>query len=70
MIALKGDEYNNLLPIRDDNTHKGTFGTLAIVAGSLSYQGAAYFATKAALHSGVGIAVSFIPDSIFNACCS
>ncbi len=67
MIALKGDEYNNLLPIRADNTHKGDFGTLAIVAGSLCYQGAAYFATKAALHSGVGIAVSFIPDSIYNA---
>ena len=67
MIALKGDEYNIFLPARDDNTHKGDFGTLAIVAGSSCYQGAAYFATKAALHSGVGIVVSFIPDSIYNA---
>ena len=49
MIELQGDEFNTLLPLRSDNTHKGDFGTLAIVAGSLCYQGAAYFATQSAL---------------------
>ena len=67
MIVLKGDEYNNLLPIRSDNSHKGDFGTLAIVAGSRCYQGAACFATNSALHSGVGIAVACIPDCIYDA---
>ncbi len=67
MIELQGNEFNTLLPSRADNTHKGDFGTLAIVAGSLCYQGAAYFATQSALRCGVGIAVSFIPDAIYNA---
>lgn len=67
MIALTGNEYNKLLPLRSDYSHKGTFGTLGIVAGSRCYQGAAYFATLAALRSGVGIAVAFIPDVIYTA---
>lgn len=70
MIALNGNEYNTLLPIRPDDTHKGDFGTLGIIAGSLCYQGAACFATLSALHSGVGIAVAFVPDAIYTAVAS
>ena len=70
MIILKGNEFKKLLPKRTDISHKGTFGTLAIVGGSHSYQGAPYFATHAALRTGVGIAVAFIPEQITSAFCS
>ena len=70
MIILKGNEFKKILPKRTDLSHKGTFGTLAIVGGSQCYQGAPYFATSAALRTGVGIAVSFIPDQIVGAFCS
>lgn len=63
--ALCGKEYRNLLLCRDERSYKGAFGTLGMVCGSVNYQGAAAFATSAALHTGVGIAVAFIPDAIY-----
>lgn len=70
MTVLEGNEYNKLLPSRSDMSHKGGFGTVAIVGGCRNYQGAPYFATQSALRTGVGIAVAFIPDEIVTAFCS
>ncbi len=70
MINLKGNEFKKLLPKRSDKSYKGTFGTLAVVGGARTYQGAPYFATHAALRTGVGIAVAFIPDENLTAFCS
>lgn len=67
MIELVGDEYNKLLSKRSDESYKGSFGTLGAVVGSKPYQGAAYYSVLSALRSGVGIAVAFIPDDIYNA---
>ena len=44
-----------LLPARPLDGHKGTFGRLAIVAGSSRYRGAAALATVAALRAGAGL---------------
>ncbi len=44
-----------LLPVRPLDGHKGTFGRLAIVAGSARYRGAAALATVAALRAGAGL---------------
>ena len=44
-----------LLPPRPLDGHKGTFGRLAIVAGSVRYRGAAALATVAALRAGAGL---------------
>ena len=41
-----------LLPARPPDGHKGTFGTLVLVAGSLDYVGAALLAGTAALQIG------------------
>lgn len=41
-------------PKRRRNTHKGSFGTASLIAGSDKYYGAAVLATKAALKSGCG----------------
>ena len=43
-----------LLPQRPENSHKGTFGKVLNIAGSLNYQGAAYLSSIAALKSGAG----------------
>ena len=40
---------------REENSHKGTFGTLAILAGSADMPGAAYLCATGALHAGVGL---------------
>ena len=45
------------------NTHKGSFGRLLGVAGSLCYNGAAYMCASAALRSGVGLYFAAAPVS-------
>ena len=45
----------SLLPKREDNSNKGSFGKLLIVTGSMSFPGAARLSLEAALRSGVGL---------------
>ena len=49
------DFVESKLPIRKMNSHKGTFGTAMVVAGSLKYTGAALLAGKSAFRSGAGL---------------
>ena len=53
----------SMLSERDPKGHKGTFGTVGIVAGSLTYVGAGLLTTLGALHSGVGMVTVFTPES-------
>jgi NAD(P)H-hydrate epimerase len=43
-----------ILPIREQNSNKGTFGKVLNVAGSKNYIGAAYLSSLAVLKSGAG----------------
>ena len=54
----------SLLPIRKRNSHKGTYGKAAIVAGSFVYSGAAYLAASACLHAGAGYTALFTPSAL------
>lgn len=49
---------------RDDFTHKGDYGKLAIFAGSLSMAGAPYFASLAAMRTGCGLSYLYIDKDI------
>lgn len=49
---------------RRRNAHKGSFGRLGLVAGSLGMAGAARLAASAALETGVGLVFLFVPASI------
>ncbi len=53
-----------LLPVRKRNSHKGTYGKAAIVAGSVEYTGAAWLAASACLRSGAGYTALFLPREI------
>ncbi len=55
---------NTLLPKRKKNSHKGSYGRAAIVAGSESYTGAALLSARACLKSGAGYTALFLPKSI------
>ncbi|MGH7399541.1 MAG: NAD(P)H-hydrate dehydratase, partial [Candidatus Rokuibacteriota bacterium] len=50
-------------PPREPDAHKGRFGHLLIVAGSLGKTGAAVLAGRAALRSGVGLCTIAVPVS-------
>lgn len=53
------------LPIRSDDSHKGTFGTTFILAGSENFTGAAYLAGKAAYLSGCGLVTLGVVRSVY-----
>jgi len=54
----------DILPDRPLDSHKGTFGTALVVAGSVNYTGAAYLAGKAAYLSGAGLVTLAVPNPI------
>ena len=53
-----------LLPERPARGHKGAFGRLLVIAGSLDYAGAALLACRAAGRSGVGLVTLAVPESL------
>lgn len=53
-----------LLPERRLDSHKGTFGTALIAAGSVNYTGAAVLAGEAAYRSGVGLVTMAVPGPV------
>jgi len=66
--ALFDGEYSRgVLPERTPGAHKGTFGRLLNIAGSLSYSGAAVMSTRAALRSGTGLCTLAAPVSTVKA---
>lgn len=54
-----------LLPERDENGHKGTFGKLLVLGGSVGYTGAPYLAACAAERAGCGLVYLGVPESIW-----
>ena len=50
---------------REPDTHKGTYGHIAVFAGSKGHLGAGYLACKAALRCGCGLATYCIPEKAF-----
>ena len=56
-----------LLPRRAPDAHKGTHGTLLIVAGSARYPGTAILAANAAYRAGAGLVTVAAPASLYQA---
>ena len=44
----------SILPKRKADSHKGTYGNILNIAGSINYRGAAFLSSKSALKSGAG----------------
>ncbi len=53
------------LPDRDPWAHKGCFGKVLLLCGSVGFTGAAALAAKAALRSGAGLVFLGVPQSIY-----
>jgi hydroxyethylthiazole kinase-like uncharacterized protein yjeF len=54
----------DLLPIRDKRGHKGAFGKVLVLAGSLDYAGAALLVCRAAGRAGAGLVTLAVPESL------
>jgi hydroxyethylthiazole kinase-like uncharacterized protein yjeF len=54
-----------VLPQRPKDAHKGTFGTVVVLAGSLGFTGAAYLTSTAAARSGAGLVRLLVGETIY-----
>jgi ADP-dependent NAD(P)H-hydrate dehydratase / NAD(P)H-hydrate epimerase len=61
------DSVAALLPERPTDSHKGTFGTALIAAGSINYTGAVVLAGEAAYRAGAGLVTLAIPAALHGA---
>jgi len=64
VIPITPELARPLMPLRPDDSFKGTFGKALVVAGSRKYTGAAGLAIQAALRSGAGLVFAAIPEII------
>ena len=61
---LDDDIAAGLIPERQARGHKGSFGKLLVIAGSLDYAGAALLVCRAAGRTGVGLVTLAVPESL------
>jgi hydroxyethylthiazole kinase-like uncharacterized protein yjeF len=54
-----------VLPERPRDAHKGTFGTVVVLAGSLGFTGAAYLSSTAAARTGAGLVRLLVANTIY-----
>ena len=63
--AADGSLISPLLPERPQDSHKGDFGKVLIIGGSVGYTGAPSMAAKAALRCGSGLVFLGVPEKIY-----
>lgn len=57
-----------LLPVRPAAGHKGTFGKVAVIGGSVGMSGAPVMASEAALRAGCGLVTLGVPAGLNDVC--
>lgn len=62
---LNRRKVNAILPNRTSETHKGNFGKILMLCGSVGYTGAAEMAALGALRSGAGLVYLCVPTAIY-----
>lgn len=60
------EEIKSLWKNRDDFGHKGDFGKIAIIGGSMGMTGSSYLSSNAALKAGAGLVYNIVPREIFD----
>lgn len=55
----------SILPHRDSEGHKGTFGKVYCLCGAVGYTGAPVLAASAAVRSGSGLVFLGVPEDIW-----
>lgn len=61
---LRGPEVAAWLPGREPASHKGDYGHLLVVAGSVGKGGAAVMAARAAVRAGAGLVTAAVPAAV------
>jgi NAD(P)H-hydrate epimerase len=61
------DVVRKWLPPRPRNAHKGTFGRVLIIGGSINYPGAPILAGQGAYRAGAGLVTLAVPGTVYGA---
>lgn len=61
---LTEDDITRLIPDRLENSHKGSFGHVLVIAGSMGKGGAAAMTSLSCLRSGAGLVTLATPESV------
>ena len=65
MLTLDAAYVRAALPSRDPEGHKGDFGKVYVLGGSVGYTGAPVFCSRAAVRSGCGLVFLGVPSDIW-----
>ena len=65
MTQVTAEFVRTCLPVRDRNGHKGTFGKVHILAGSVNFTGAPALSSAAAVRTGAGLVHLWVPTEIW-----
>lgn len=63
-FLIELEDVQEMLPLRFSEGHKGTYGKIAVLAGSRGMTGAASLVSRATLSAGAGLTVLGIPESL------
>lgn len=64
-IILSHNDVLSMLPDRASDSHKGNYGKILLLCGSMGYTGAPALAAMGALRSGAGLVFLGVPASIY-----
>ena len=64
LSLITKEDVEKILPPRQNDTHKGTYGKAYLIAGSIGMTGAAILTSEAVLRSGAGLLKVAIPQSL------
>jgi NAD(P)H-hydrate epimerase len=64
-FSLSQSHVAGLLPARPAQSHKGSFGKILVIAGSINYPGAAYLSGAGAARSGAGLVTLAVPQPVW-----
>ena len=65
MTQVTAEFVRACLPVRDRDGHKGTFGKVHILAGSVNFTGAPALSSAAAVRTGSGLVHLWVPEEIW-----
>lgn len=65
MRYIDGDYVKSVLPHRDENGHKGTFGKVYLLGGSVGYTGAPVLCADGAVRGGCGLVFLGVPETVW-----
>jgi hydroxyethylthiazole kinase-like uncharacterized protein yjeF len=65
MTEITSALVRSILPRRDPEGHKGTFGKVYCLCGSVGFTGAPVFASRAAVRTGAGLVYLGVPERIW-----